>query len=590
MATAESHLLIGIDFGTTFSGVAWAWSERPDEIFVITNWKSNLSKNSDTSKVPTTILYKNGLCTWGYDISLEEEPIQWFKLLLVDEADLQDDICACEQVQQARKVLRRHNKSEIDVVADYLRMLWKHSTEEIKKARGKAGVEGLPCRVVITIPAIWKPNAQERMREAAKRAGILSSPFREADLQLVYEPEAGALSVLADFQERPDIKPGDVFVVCDAGGGTVDIITYKVMGTDPIMLKEIVEGKGRLCGAIFPDKEFENFMKMKVRGKTWQKLSQSSIKSMVNNEWEHGIKRNYDGSDRIFTVSLPTGWTSGRLFHPLDDRKNDISAAQLSITGQRIRAIFGKSISGIRGLVNQQIEEVRKKEKKYPKAILLVGGFGACGYIQSALAKEHAHEGIEVMHPPGGKAWSAICRGAVIKAMTNSGIDTNLNVLISSRISRFNYGHLFMHPFRPGIDRQDDRIFDQVRGIAMATNQMIWYLKKGDDILDTKPVHFNWALTKDEPLSDNSFKLPLMHCESIDAPKRWSKEVKPLCDLVIRLQTPFEKLPMISGKDGKVHREINFEIEMTSTGTSLDFRVFMNGVQVGKSNVLVQYE
>ena len=38
---------------------------------------------------------------------------------------------------------------------------------------------------------------------------------------------------------------GDAFVVCDAGGGTVDLISYEVVGLSPnLQVKELVPGTG----------------------------------------------------------------------------------------------------------------------------------------------------------------------------------------------------------------------------------------------------------------------------------------------------------------------------------------------------------
>jgi uncharacterized protein YxjI len=41
-------------------------------------------------------------------------------------------------------------------------------------------------------------------------------------------------------------KVGDAFVICDAGGGTVDLISYEITQLKPSLeLKELVPGKGR---------------------------------------------------------------------------------------------------------------------------------------------------------------------------------------------------------------------------------------------------------------------------------------------------------------------------------------------------------
>ena len=39
-------------------------------------------------------------------------------------------------------------------------------------------------------------------------------------------------------------KVGDAFVLCDAGGGTVDLISYEITKLDPLELRELVPGTG----------------------------------------------------------------------------------------------------------------------------------------------------------------------------------------------------------------------------------------------------------------------------------------------------------------------------------------------------------
>lgn len=41
-------------------------------------------------------------------------------------------------------------------------------------------------------------------------------------------------------------KIGDALVLCDAGGGTVDLISYEIMNLNPLEVKELVRGTGRL--------------------------------------------------------------------------------------------------------------------------------------------------------------------------------------------------------------------------------------------------------------------------------------------------------------------------------------------------------
>lgn len=67
---AELHrIVVGIDFGTTYSAVAWAETSKPSHIEVIKNWPT--SGQLVGAQVPSEISYKDGDTTsfsWGYDI------------------------------------------------------------------------------------------------------------------------------------------------------------------------------------------------------------------------------------------------------------------------------------------------------------------------------------------------------------------------------------------------------------------------------------------------------------------------------------------------------------------------------------------
>ncbi|GKT48246.1 uncharacterized protein ColSpa_08427 [Colletotrichum spaethianum] len=76
MADAENAIVVGIDFGTI--------------------WEAKLNFASETEKAPTAILYRGaqGAVSWGHDVPVEEtsDAMRWFKLLLIDEIDLPDNL------------------------------------------------------------------------------------------------------------------------------------------------------------------------------------------------------------------------------------------------------------------------------------------------------------------------------------------------------------------------------------------------------------------------------------------------------------------------------------------------------------------
>lgn len=157
---------------------------------------------------------------WGYDIPDDADPIRWFKLLLLKDEDLGPELCASEFILRGKRMLRDSGKTAIALVADFLRALFNHTMYTITKARGKEVVDAMRLHIVITVPAIWKGYARQAMETAAEQAGILYSRVAgETRLTLAPEPEAAALSTLSEPGRK--VGKNDVYIICDAGGGTV---------------------------------------------------------------------------------------------------------------------------------------------------------------------------------------------------------------------------------------------------------------------------------------------------------------------------------------------------------------------------------
>lgn len=79
-------------------------------------------------------------------------------------------------------------------------------------------------------------------------------------LMIISEPEAAAIYALHAMDPH-SIQIGDTFVLCDAGGGTVDLISYTVSALKPILqVEEAATGTGRLCGSTFLNRIFNKFL------------------------------------------------------------------------------------------------------------------------------------------------------------------------------------------------------------------------------------------------------------------------------------------------------------------------------------------
>lgn len=166
------------------------------------------ARNDGADKVPSRISYHpNGnVKRWGYMVGTNDElQAQWFKLLLSDAAMEQGG----DRVKGTKRMLQSLRKTPVDVVADYLRCLWKHAVEAIELALTKEAVDQMTFRVVVTIPANWDNHAEDLTKKAAIQAGITAPRLRgETTFKMVTEPEAAALAAWRESGMRwnPDLK------------------------------------------------------------------------------------------------------------------------------------------------------------------------------------------------------------------------------------------------------------------------------------------------------------------------------------------------------------------------------------------------
>lgn len=158
---------------------------------LITDWPNPGSLLPSSEKVPTAISYENGKPNnWGYSVELtDKNSFKWFKILLDPEHKLRNK---AEPVVASSSLLRNLNKTAQDVAADYLRLIWEYTRDDIRRMKGDNWESMYNVRVVLTVPAIWSPAAKDRTEKVAKAAGLPDN------IALVSEPEAAALAVLQD--------------------------------------------------------------------------------------------------------------------------------------------------------------------------------------------------------------------------------------------------------------------------------------------------------------------------------------------------------------------------------------------------------
>lgn len=136
-------------------------------------------------------------------MGITDESFRWIKILLEENHKY---IMMVEPVKNSNTLLRKIDKTAQEVVADYLKLLWDYTIDDIRKLHPDYK-DIFALRAVLTVPAMWSPAAKDKTLQAAKIAGM------PANIKLVTEPEAAALATLKDKARENQLKVRPVSVM-----------------------------------------------------------------------------------------------------------------------------------------------------------------------------------------------------------------------------------------------------------------------------------------------------------------------------------------------------------------------------------------
>ncbi|KAJ5261133.1 Heat shock protein 70 family [Penicillium angulare] len=141
----RTRLSVGIDFGTTFSGIGWKL-QGSDEIEVVQDWPAG--GNGTSQKVPTLISYNGNKTLWGYQVDDMKECIRGVKVLLDRSQDIQYDPAV-----ESDDLLRKLEKKPVQVTADYLKKLISHLQDILDRRGIGCLMKTMDVHYTVTVPA-----------------------------------------------------------------------------------------------------------------------------------------------------------------------------------------------------------------------------------------------------------------------------------------------------------------------------------------------------------------------------------------------------------------------------------------------------
>ncbi|OJJ54986.1 hypothetical protein ASPSYDRAFT_1160155 [Aspergillus sydowii CBS 593.65] len=556
-------IVVGIDYGTTYSGIAYCVGGSVEDIQVLSKWPGGGNRTS--LKVPSDISYEGGrLSKWGYQVRQFTEAYRGIKLLL----DVSQRVKYTPSTE-SKALLKENGIPVRHAVRDYLKQLIEY-TKQVLQRQIAIDAAQMNLQFVLTVPAVWSEKAKQMTLEAAVAAG---ADFKI--ISLVSEPEAAALYTPRAIQPNT-LATNDVFIVCDAGGGTVDLISYQIKSLEPLCLAEVTKGTGDILGSVVLDCRFDALLRKRMGEKAYEALSRKS-KETTMTFWQERVKPNFMGDyDEDFGEVehfIPVAGAA-------DDPGVPIEDGFFVLSNDDIKGIFEPVTNDIEMLIDEQMFAVEEKGFS-AETIILVGGFGASEYLFNRL--NQSNTGVPILQPPNGYEASNLndrnpltqeCSGAVHRGLEGNKVE--------SRIARRHYGTQVTVRHDPAIHSENDpcKYRDPLEEIYKVDERMKWFVRKSSVLSENKPIRLEFSRNvKVKHPEHLIFRSSLLFCNEDDAPEVFNTRVMHLCQLKADLcQIPVKLFELKKNSQGVEYWKIPFIITMTSTSASLIFELEFNGV------------
>ncbi|KPM35847.1 hypothetical protein AK830_g10729 [Neonectria ditissima] len=373
-------VFVGLDFGTTFSGLSYVVGDVSQPATTL-KWSEEYRL-----KFPSKVACSDGNTLCGIMIPPGGKSIQWFKLSLLHRDDLDIGIRQSSLFLEY-EAFREGLGLRAEEVAEHLfRYMWKEFLGRFLPAHRNATHKYF---LTIAVPARWPRYAMQRIREAISASGVKEE--LGAACVFVSEPEA---TILASINQQVtvlgasaspgmilDLQVDDIVLVCDCGGGTVDIGGYEMSSLDPPVMNECIPGACKFNGALKLDDRFIALLESKINGVRthgrFKHRKNEHFHEFAQRTWYSDMKINFGKGQTSWFYEVPPTWL------PTAARNNP---PQIEFTIQELTTVF-EPVMNIAQLVEEQIRCIHEKMGRAPKFVLVSGGFGLNRYLRQAISE-----------------------------------------------------------------------------------------------------------------------------------------------------------------------------------------------------------
>ncbi|KAH8117839.1 hypothetical protein DFH11DRAFT_1503934 [Phellopilus nigrolimitatus] len=561
---SQIGIVIGIDVGTTFSGVSYAVL-RPGEVPEVQPVTRFSGQSVGAGKIPSIIYYDDDLTIKAIGASTVIDSVVsdadyygWFKSqhfkmhLRPNTMHLQTNGLEIGELPNGR--------SAEQVMGDFLRYLLAETINFIQTAHTDGDVvwRQVKDRAIFVLghPNGWTGLSQQRYRQSAILGGLILGTAEDRNrVKFVTEGEASALACLSGGLGPANLEAGFKFVVADAGGGTLDMCSYEVTRTSPLELKECAPADCRFAGSVFVDKAGLELLKRKLKNSKYD--DEETLKAFITDEFEKKTKREFDGDVNYGLMKVGD--------RRAKDDKLGIRGGFLRLDSDELSECFSLSVTEALDSIRKQLTATRRNNAK--TSVWLVGGFASSAYLLKRLDSCLGPEGVSIQRPDTNLA-KAVANGAVLHFLDH---------LVTSRVCPASYGTTCLIPYNPLLPDHRERSDLLQTGTEGAYIGPVFdcIVAKGTPIEEAKAFKESYFKEFFLKSSATQFATEILVYDGDLPLPRWYKENKQadLSELCTESSRNTSMLEFLSQRVPRAFWKAKFEIELKFGTTELEAKI-----------------
>lgn len=316
------------------------------------------------------------------------------------------------------------------------------------------------------------------LEKIIRSAGFGNEPEREHVSISLTEAEAAAI-----YAAKQSMQQGEVYLVCDAGGGTTDLNILKVQSAarNRMELVPLSWTEGEAIGSTLIDWRIRLLIKERL----------NLIKHYLPGDVDAIVSKMMRDKFETFKCSFGSpGMDVPKLFLPIPDlqpgmdfRQAMIQDSKMTITREELQAVFDDQIDKMCTLIDKQIQIAKEKHSTANISYLVLsGGLGSSPYVQRRIRTSYERTNASGTGDEGTKVLLATePQLTVVHGLVMSRIQSLRGgpEMYSVRMCPVSFGIICREPYDPLKHQGEDVVHDPYDNRRWAEGQINWILKQG---------------------------------------------------------------------------------------------------------------